>query len=217
MFFHRSDFLNKLNSVKDRTEWGMTPQTVNAYYQPTTNEIVFPAAIMQPPFYQHSLDQVDWDLSRVEKDTPKLLTAINFGGIGAVIAHEITHGYDDSGRKHDPDGNMNDWWQEGDSALFEKKCNLMADQTETWKFENYSMNPQLTMGENLADLGGMSLGLKALQHSLGDELIHDHLVAFFLLVGKYLEVERGFGITHQIIGIRPACSELVPRQPCEEY
>merc|ERR1719469_687774 len=145
MFFHRSDFLNKLNSVKDRTEWGMTPQTVNAYYQ-------------------HSLDQVDWDLSRVEKDTPKLLTAINFGGIGAVIAHEITHGYDDSGRKHDPDGNMNDWWQEGDAALFEKKCNLMADQTETWKFENYSMNPQLTMGVNLADLGGMSLGLQALQH-----------------------------------------------------
>merc|ERR1719345_269340 len=91
---------------------------------------------MQPPFYQRSLEAVDFDLGPVNKDLPDILTAINFGGIGAVIAHEITHGYDDQGRKFDPDGNMNDWWQDEDAKLFKGKCDLMVAQAETWTFED---------------------------------------------------------------------------------
>jgi len=191
-FDHETEFLEKLNSVKDKTKWEMHPQEVNAYFHPLNNEIVFPAAIMQPPFYQRSLDAVDFDLGPVSKDTPNLLAAINFGGIGAVIAHEITHGYDDQGRKFDSDGNINDWWQEEDAALFKKKCDLMAEQAATWTFEDVSeegaeakeskvhtMNGELTMGENLADLGGLSLACQALQRRYGSALTKDHLVTFF--------------------------------------
>merc|ERR1712086_1104639 len=110
------EFLEKLNSKKDKTKWQMNPQDVNAYFHPLNNEIVFPAAIMQPPFYQKSLDIIDFDAG--SKDTKDLLLAINFGGIGAVIAHEITHGYDDQGRKFDSNGNICDWWQEADAELF---------------------------------------------------------------------------------------------------
>jgi len=188
-FDHQLEFLEKLNSVKDKTKWEMNPQDVNAYFHPLNNEIVFPAAIMQPPFYQRSMDAVDFDLGTISRDVPDLLTAINFGGIGAVIAHEITHGYDDQGRKFDADGNINDWWQEEDAALFKKKCDLMAEQAATWKFEDvpedgaetkvHTMNGELTMGENLADLGGMSLACQALQKRCGDGISRDHYVAFF--------------------------------------
>lgn len=197
-FEHRLEFVEKLNSVKDKTKWEMNPQDVNAYYHPLNNEIVFPAAIMQPPFYMRSLDAVDFDLSTMNKDTPELLSAVNFGAIGAVIAHEITHGYDDQGRKFDADGNMNDWWQEEDTKLFKKKCELMAEQAVTWKYEEapeqasdapagvpaaaptvHTMNGELTMGENLADLGGMSLACQALQKHCGDKLTPDHLKAFY--------------------------------------
>ncbi|CAE8609053.1 unnamed protein product [Polarella glacialis] len=188
-FEHQKEFVERLNSVKDKSKWEMNPQDVNAYFHPLNNEIVFPAAIMQPPFYQRSLDTVDFDLGTA-KDTPELLTAINFGGIGAVIAHEITHGYDDQGRKFDSDGNINDWWQEEDAELFKKKCELMAEQAAVWSFEDVSteegkdktvhvMNGELTMGENLADLGGMSLALQALQKRCGSALTKEHLVAFF--------------------------------------
>ena len=95
---HRTEFLDKINSATDKTEWLMTPQTVNAYYNPLQNEIVFPAAIMQPPFYHPSLDSCDFLDADIPR-TPDVLFAVNMGGIGAVIAHEITHGYDDQGRK----------------------------------------------------------------------------------------------------------------------
>ena len=132
----------------------------------------------QPPFYHRTPDTVDFDVeseSAVTKDTEdlKLAVAANFGGIGAVIAHEITHGYDDQGRKFDGDGNMNDWWTEDDTVLFKTKTDLMAGQTVDYLYvdtedgdKEYRMNAKLTMGENLADLGGLSLSLKALKKRL---------------------------------------------------
>ena len=173
----RVDFFEKLNSVLDRDEWRMTPQTVNAYFMPTQNEIVFPAAILQPPFYHASKDTIDFDVTAEEEIASgsfDMVKPANFGGIVAVIAHEITHGYDDKGRKFDADGNINDWWSEEDANLFGKYTNIMGKSAEKYTFvdieseekKEYKMNPHLTMGENLADLGGLSLSLKALLKSL---------------------------------------------------
>eukprot|EP00929_Paragymnodinium_shiwhaense_P036447 TRINITY_DN19531_c0_g1_i1.p1 TRINITY_DN19531_c0_g1~~TRINITY_DN19531_c0_g1_i1.p1 ORF type:complete len:732 (-),score=207.50 TRINITY_DN19531_c0_g1_i1:158-2353(-) len=187
-FDRQKEFKEKINSVKDKSKWEMNPQDVNAYFHPLNNEIVFPAAIMQVPFYQASIDSLDFDPG-CPKDTPSLLTAVNFGGIGAVIAHEITHGYDDQGRKFDSAGNIQDWWQPADAELFKGKCDLMKEQAGTWKFVNtpedggesktHEMNAELTMGENLADLGGLSLAYQGLQRRLGDKLTKEHTVAFF--------------------------------------
>lgn len=180
----RTEFFGKLNSVLDRNEWLMSPQTVNAYFMPTQNEIVFPAAILQPPFYCKTIQDIDFDLSAEYKSAEALgysevdidrdfVRSANFGGIGAVIAHEITHGYDDSGRKFDGDGNLNDWWTEEDTKLFTEKTNVMAEQTKKYVFvdhedsdKEYKLNAQLTMGENLADLGGLSLALQAMTQRL---------------------------------------------------
>lgn len=173
----RVDFFEKLNSVLDRDEWRMTPQTVNAYFMPTQNEIVFPAAILQPPFYHASKDTIDFDVTAEEEIASgsfDMVKPANFGGIVAVIAHEITHGYDDKGRKFDADGNINDWWSEEDANLFGKYTDIMGKSAEKYTFvdieseekKEYKMNPHLTMGENLADLGGLSLSLKALLKSL---------------------------------------------------
>ena len=189
----KNDFFNKLNTVLDRNEWGMSPQTVNAYFMPTQNEIVFPAAILQPPFYCKTIEEVDFDFEEEkikalelvptadispwttlktlseEQVMRDLLDASNFGGIVAVIAHEITHGYDDTGRKFDGDGNMTDWWSEEDAKLFESKTQLMLEQADNYTFidsedsnKAYKMNIKNTLGENLADLGGLSLSLKAM-------------------------------------------------------
>ena len=169
------EFFRKLNSVLDREEWRMTPQTVNAYFMPTQNEIVFPAAILQPPFYHKDSSTVDFDVSDEQKldDSINLAKPANFGGIGAVIAHEITHGYDDKGRKFDGDGNLNDWWTSEDADLFKGKTEIMAKSAEKYQFIDteddnklYKMNPKLCMGENLADLGGLSLSLQALLKSV---------------------------------------------------
>lgn len=184
-FEHKTEFLEKINSEKDKTKWEMNPQDVNAYFHPLNNEIVFPAAIMQPPFYYRRIEDVSMDLPSEDK-SPEILKAVNFGAIGAVIAHEITHGYDDQGRKFDSDGNINDWWQEEDAALFKKKCDLMAAQA-TWSYEDksegetkvHTMNPELTMGENLADLGGMSLAFQGLQKNLGGKTTKEQRTAFF--------------------------------------
>jgi predicted metalloendopeptidase len=177
------EFFDKINNVLDRTKWLMTPQTVGAYFMPTQNEIVFPAAILQPPFYCRSPDEIDFDYSdermMIEELKPEcketgydFTLAANLGGIGAVIAHEITHGYDDEGRKFDGDGNLNDWWTEDDAKLFTSKAAVMGEQAKEHKFDDpedskeYRMNPELTMGENLADLGGMSLALQTLTSRL---------------------------------------------------
>lgn len=174
------DFFEKINSVVDRNEWLMTPQTVNAYFMPPQNEIVFPAAILQPPFYCKTAEDIDFDITEelqmiaeaTASPAPYDFTpAANYGGIGAVIAHEITHGYDDKGRKFDSDGNLNNWWNEDDVKLFTAQTEVMAEQAKLYTFidtddKEYKLNPQLTMGENLADLGGISLALQALTHHL---------------------------------------------------
>jgi putative endopeptidase len=137
----------------DRTEWGMTPPTVNAYFMPVMNEIVFPAGILQPPFFDVGLDD-----------------AVNYGGIGAVIGHEITHGYDDQGRKFDETGNLRDWWSEDDAREFERRARKVVEQYARFEpLPGLRLNGELTLGENLADLGGLSIAFEALERRLAAE------------------------------------------------
>lgn len=183
------NFFNKINSILDRNEWRMTPQTVNAYFMPTQNEIVFPAAILQPPFFHQDKTNIDFDISEELNILPDFdfVTPANYGGIGAVIAHEITHGYDDKGRKFDNNGNLNDWWNEDDVELFKNKTELMVNSVELYKYideesKEHKMNPQLTMGENLADIGGLTLSMKALLNKLKSENANDELINVSLRV-----------------------------------
>ena len=137
--------VRRLDGPVDRTEWGMTPQTVNAYYNSTMNEIVFPAAILQPPFFD-----------------PKADPAINYGGIGGVIGHEMTHGFDDQGRKSDGTGRLRDWWTAEDAAKFKVQSTRLGGQYESFTpIPGAHVNGGLTMGENIADLGGLTLALDA--------------------------------------------------------
>lgn len=145
--------LAKIGKAVDKTEWGMTPQTVNAYYNPTNNEIVFPAGILQPPFFSADADD-----------------AVNYGAIGVVIGHEMTHGFDDQGRKYDKDGNMNDWWTEGDAERFTAKTTVLGMQYDDFAMlDSLHVDGALTMGENIADLGGLSISYDAYQMSLNGE------------------------------------------------
>ena len=147
------DDIDKLDQEIDRGEWGMTPQTVNAYHNPTMNEIVFPAAILQPPFFNLTADP-----------------AVNYGGIGAVIGHEIGHAFDDQGRRFDGDGNMRDWWSEADATAFEAKAAVLVDQYNQFSpMEDMNVNGQLTLGENIGDLTGVTLAYKAYRMSLNGE------------------------------------------------
>lgn len=142
--------LDRLGKPVDKTVWGMTPQTVNAYYSPTMNEIVFPAAILQPPFFDANADD-----------------AVNYGGIGSVIGHEISHAFDDQGSKYDGDGNLSNWWTDEDRAAFSKLTKQLVEQYEVFSpLEGKHVNGQLTLGENIADLSGMSIALKAYQFAL---------------------------------------------------
>jgi putative endopeptidase len=128
----------------------MTPQTVNAYFNPMQNEIVFPAGILQPPFFDVEMDD-----------------AVNYGAIGVVIGHEITHGYDDQGRKYDADGNLNEWWTEEDAQAFEARAKKVVDQYNGYEaLPGLHVNGELTLGENIADLGGTSIAYEALQRAL---------------------------------------------------
>jgi putative endopeptidase len=142
----------RLNKPVDKSEWGMTPQTVNAYYQSTKNEVVFPAAILQPPFFD-----------------PKADPAVNYGGIGAVIGHEITHGFDDQGRKSDGSGMLRDWWAPEDAAKFTAQAEKYGAQYEAINFPQLPgvhIVPKMTMGENIGDLGGILMALDAYHISL---------------------------------------------------
>ncbi len=148
--FAYSEMRNKLGKPVDRSEWFMTPQTVNAYYNPTNNEIVFPAAILQPPFFNMDADD-----------------AVNYGGIGAVIGHELGHGFDDQGAKFDGDGNLRNWWTDADKAEFEKRGKQLVEQYNQYSpLEGMHVNGELTLGENIGDLGGLTVALKAYKLSL---------------------------------------------------
>lgn len=137
----------------DKSEWGMTPQTVNAYYSPLFNEIVFPAAILQPPFYDYRAD-----------------AAINFGGIGAVIGHELSHGFDDSGAQYDGNGNLNNWWTEEDKQKFDASADALVKQFEAYEpVPGVFVNGRFTLGENIGDLGGSSVAFDALKMYLKDK------------------------------------------------
>jgi len=170
----KNDFYDKINSILDKNEWKMSPQTVNAYFMPTQNEIVFPAAILQPPFFHIEPTSIDFDISEETNMFPGLdiVTCVNYGGIGAVIAHEITHGFDDKGRKFDLQGNLKDWWIKEDEHLFIQKTKIMYNSVIKYNYfdeeknKNYKMNPELTMGENLADIGGLTISMKALLKKL---------------------------------------------------
>ncbi|WP_262152410.1 M13 family metallopeptidase [Chryseobacterium foetidum] len=145
--------LEKVGKPVDKKEWGMTPQTVNAYYSGSNNEIVFPAAILQPPFYN-----------------PKADAAVNFGGIGAVIGHEISHGFDDSGSRFDGDGNLNNWWTAEDRKNFDAKVAQLAAQYNAYEpVKGSFVNGKFTSGENIGDLGGVSVAYEALQMYLKDK------------------------------------------------
>ena len=138
--------LAKANKPVDRDEWEMYPQTVNAYYQPLLNEIVFPAAILQPPFFNFKADD-----------------AVNYGAIGCVIGHEMTHGFDDQGRQYDKEGNMNDWWTREDEEKFNKRADVLVAQYDKFVVaDDVHVNGKLTLGENIADLGGLMIAYDAL-------------------------------------------------------
>jgi predicted metalloendopeptidase len=143
----------RIDEPVDRKEWGMTPPTVNAYYNPPLNEIVFPAAILDAPFFD-----------------PKADAAVNYGAIGAVIGHEIGHGFDDQGRKSDGDGVLRDWWSPADVAAFQKVAAKIGAQYAAYEpIEGFPVNPELTMGENIGDIGGLAMAYHAYKLSLNGE------------------------------------------------
>ena len=145
--------VDKIEKPVDRAEWGMTPPTVNAYYNPSLNEIVFPAGILQPPFFDKEMDD-----------------AINFGGIGLVIGHELTHGFDDQGRQFDPQGNLRDWWTPGDAQEFKNRASCVANEYGSFvAVDDLKLNGKLTLGENTADNGGARISLMALHKEIAQD------------------------------------------------
>ena len=170
MNYHKyKENVNKLGKPIDKTEWGMYPQTINAYYNPTMNEIVFPAAILQPPFFSPDADD-----------------AINYGGIGGVIGHEFSHGFDDQGSKFDGDGNLKNWWSSEDLANFATRTSKLVNQFNAYEVvEGNHVNGQLTLGENIADIAGITLAYYALEKAMKskkDQLIdgYTYQQRFFL-------------------------------------
>ncbi len=145
----RKDNLAKIGKPVDKTEWGMSPQTVNAYYNPTRNEIVFPAAILQPPFFNQNADD-----------------AVNYGAMGVVIGHEISHGFDDQGRKYDADGNIKDWWTKDDNEKFQARAKKLIDEFNGFAaIDSFRVNGALTLGENIGDLGGLNVSFNAFKNT----------------------------------------------------
>jgi predicted metalloendopeptidase len=145
--------LGKIGKPVDKTEWGMTPPTVNAYYSPNQNNINFPAGILQPPFYDNARDE-----------------AINYGGVGAVVGHELTHGFDDQGAKFDPQGNLRDWWSPQDKQEFEQRTGCEVNEYDQFvATEDVHVRGKLTLGENTADNGGLRLAYMAMEKALAND------------------------------------------------
>jgi predicted metalloendopeptidase len=147
--FYNQYILSSLYEKLDRDKWFMSAHSVNAYYSPNMNEIVFPAGILQEPFFSTKQD-----------------IAYNFGGFGVVIGHEITHGFDDEGSKYDGYGNLNNWWSKNDFLKYEEKTKKIVDQYNNYQIEGHNVNGQLTLGENIADIGGLSLSYRAFKKYL---------------------------------------------------
>jgi putative endopeptidase len=151
------DMYSRLGKPVDKDEWLMTPQTVNAYYNPSTNEICFPAGILQYPFFDMNADD-----------------AFNYGAIGVVIGHEMTHGFDDQGRQYDKNGNLTDWWAEGDAERFDARAKVMVDFFNNIEvLPGLKANGQLTLGENLADHGGLNVSYLAFQNAMKENPLGD--------------------------------------------
>ena len=165
--FHHLREMAEINAPTDRSKWHMTPQTINAYYHPSLNEIVFPAAILQPPFFNKDADD-----------------AINYGAMGAIVGHEMTHGFDDQGCKFDANGNMVDWWTTEDKEEYEKRVQVMVDQANLFEIEGQKVQGKLTCGENIADLGGLRLSYRALKAKPGFDDAH--------LIGGFTPTQRFF-------------------------
>ena len=160
--FENEYHLSKIGKPVDPSEWLMSPQTVNAYYNPTTNEICFPAAILQPPFFDMNADD-----------------AVNYGAIGVVIGHEMTHGFDDQGRQYDKMGNVNDWWTEEDSKNFVKQAQVLVDHFNGIEvLPGLFANGQFTLGENIADNGGLNTSFVALQHAKEQGTVQEDMDGF---------------------------------------
>jgi len=186
----------KIGRPLDRKEWGMTPPTVNAYYSGSRNEIVFPAGILQPPFFDKKMDD-----------------PVNMGGIGVVIGHELTHGFDDQGRKFDPQGNLNDWWKPEDGEEFEKRAGCIASEYGNFvAVDDLKLNGKLTLGENTADNGGARIAYMALQSLLaqdksgkGDEKIDGYTAEqrFFLGFGRVWCQKRRPEYSRMLVSVDP--------------
>lgn len=156
------EMVNKLGKPVDRTEWGMTPPTINAYYNPSMNEIVFPAGIMQPIFFNPSADD-----------------AVNYGSMGAIIGHELTHGFDDEGAQFDSEGNLKNWWTETDKSNFKKKTDILVSQFNNYiAIDSMHVRGELTLGENIADLGGLTISYYALKKSMEGKPVPEKIDGF---------------------------------------
>jgi predicted metalloendopeptidase len=194
--FESRRVIAKIGKPLDRKEWGMTPPTVNAYYSPSRNEIVFPAGILQPPFFEKTMDD-----------------AVNFGGIGVVIGHELTHGFDDQGRKFDPQGNLRDWWTAEDGKEFEKRASCVADEYSSFvAVDDLKLNGRLTLGENTADNGGARIAMMALEHMIAEDKTgkesqkidgYTPEQRFFLGFGRVWCEKRRPEFSHMLLSVDP--------------
>ena len=171
----------KIGRPVDRSEWLMTPQTVNAYYLPVANEIVFPAAILQAPFFHPEADD-----------------AVNFGGIVSVIGHEVGHGFDDQGSKYDGTGKLDDWWTEADRTAFMERAGRLIEQFDAYSpaqlSDEHTVNGALTVGENIGDLAGLIIALRAYEIALGGSLADAPVIDGFTGVQRYF---IGFALTER--------------------
>jgi len=156
MFDYRTEIVDRLEKKMDKNRWEMLPHTINAYFYPELNEIVFPAAILQPPYFDPNADD-----------------SFNYGGIGATIGHEMTHGYDDQGRKYDHNGNLNDWWTENDAKKYNNKAKKIVQQYNQYKLYDVNVNGDLTQGENIADLGGLKISYTAFLNANKNATLQD--------------------------------------------